>query len=271
MAAAAAGSLSVVSPVQDLRVTEFSGECLPDRLYLNTNEKDQEKTLDMMQRAKIVGNTYLGTSALFNLNVVAVRENIEYVIIYDRSYAVHLFWQLFIEILKASEDRKNALVRLEKMLKRKEVIFFSKSIRPQERLPALLRKRIGLETSINISKLHDEIRSNISFLSDDIRYDRIRELALKGRIKCLRMDLENSTSFEKLASQLSERNLIIDILYVSNTRQYCAPENYLCSLRPLVLNSPIIISSLRTEEGIYLQKVRCYKDLSKELEFLVNG
>lgn len=110
-----------------LQVPEFSKESFPDRLYLITNEQDRLKTLQTLAEVQSYGNTFLGTSGLFNLNAASVKQNIEYIVIFDRSDVVRIFWEKLSEIILESNDRTEAERKIIQMVEENNKLFFGKA------------------------------------------------------------------------------------------------------------------------------------------------
>ncbi len=233
---AAAADLSRRFILQDIEIEEFTGECFPYQLYFTTNEREQKKTLERLKKIESLTNTYLGTSGLFNLNAASIRKNIEYIVIFDRSYVVQRFWHLFRTIIIATPDREETVKRLEAMINENKELFFG-NMRSRK------FKSLNELAIRHIEKLQKEISDKISFLSDDIKYNRIREIFLKGNFRFLRMDLNDPGSFIKLGKDFRKKGLFVDILYASNARDYCNDENYILSLMPFIFRTTVLIDT----------------------------
>jgi hypothetical protein len=218
----------------DIEIEEFDGQCFPDELFLSTNEKEQEQTLQTLQKTHTYGNTYIGTSALFNLNAASVKPNITHIIIFDRSEIVRRFWINIKEIIIRNDDRRLAASKIIEMIEKRKRYYFGSSMTYETPDQA---------TESHIRKLRFEIVENLSFLSDDIRYARIKDIFSGQRFRFFKMDLENPISFQNLAKEMKSQNLIPDIVYTSNTKDYCDPENYFSAVAPLVYKNTLLIDT----------------------------
>lgn len=109
----------------------------------------------------------------------------------------------------------------------------------------------------SIRNLCDEFRWGLSFLSSDTRYAKIREIFLNDNFKFLKMDLNDHKSFVDLKRQFQQKGLIVDVVYASNTRDYCERESYTKSLKPFALEATYFIDTYPKEiQNKWTQRVR---------------
>ncbi len=228
--------MSININFKTLQIEEFAGTCRPDQVYVTTNEMNIEKILSKIQSIESFGNTLLGVSGLFNLDVASVRQNIQTIIIFDRSKKVQDFWTNLENII-INYEYQEAIKKVYELISCNADIYFKPS------------KYIGDTQSVAnyyIRQLSDSIRQQISFMSKESRYDKIKQIFLNNQFQFLRLDLNNSDSFIKLYQFFERNNLSVDILYSSNVRNYCNPASYVLSLSKFIIRQRTIVIDTKT-------------------------
>ncbi|NGX29078.1 MAG: hypothetical protein K940chlam1_01271 [Candidatus Anoxychlamydiales bacterium] len=173
----------------------------PDMVYVNTNESDLRIIQEQLISTEKIGNLYIGVSGLYNFNIASIRD-LESILIFDASPTVKFFYKNIIKIIKKN-SRNETLKEIERFIKNNETILFK------------------VEGEDNISSnairiLNEEIKENLSFLSSDERFMKIKNIILNNQFLFVNLDIYKEGSFDDLVDKLTENNLTIDTLYLSN-------------------------------------------------------
>jgi hypothetical protein len=217
-----------------------------ESIYLGTNEDKQAKTIAIMRREKLVGNTILAVSGFFGLNLAAARaesqgQQLDYIIMIDRSQRTEKLWKIVQEIVQKHVLREDALAALKAVLLKTPSDFW----RFEYRMPN------------DLMKLESDINSGNSWLSTQAKYAKIRNIFNQGHFIFKRLDLFNSLSVRALSQAISKLNLTLDTVYLSNVREYAEGESALSrfqasvqELLPIITQQTLVIDTKPRINGL---------------------
>jgi hypothetical protein len=188
-----------------------------DRVFLTSNELKQAATLDILQKAAIHGNTIIGVSGFFTLNMASVRgikaahnaAEIDTIIMIDRSTRVEHFWTQMKGIIAESATSIEATSKVIELIEREKERYYKNEKQPPH-----------FHADRYIEGLHDDIRSSQSWLSSEDQFTKIKRIFARGRFVFKRLDLLEPSSFLRFAVVLSSNGLQVDTLYISNVAEY---------------------------------------------------
>jgi hypothetical protein len=214
-------------------------------VFLTTNEEGQEKTLNTLARHPVNGNTMIGVSGFFTLNAASVRgtrsgtaQEIDYVIILDRSDKVALFWQDMSSLIQNKGSREQTLLAIQELILREHSRYFLDS------------KGNPFSNAVSrCSMLNQEIGNSISWLSSDAQYARIKRIFDTHHFAFIKIDLCDLTAMRVFSEILKQNNLTVDTAYLSNVYEYTIVYKntqlnrryYIESLRPLIAPNTLVV------------------------------
>lgn len=173
-----------------------------EQLYLNTNEN----TIPLNE-VNFKGNTWIGVSALFNLNAVSQNElDIEKLFLIDHNEPTTFFLSTLITFISQEQNRLKVLDYLKQYIIENCNTLFMGS----KEYSALD------EASLQIERTKQDIENGKSFLSSDLAYLKIFNLAKNEAIDVIKMDLMDTNAIQLFKQDISQKNLTIKILYISN-------------------------------------------------------
>lgn len=173
-----------------------------DFFYLNTNEK----TIPL-EGSSSQGNTWVGVSALFNFNAVSqLGSHIKFMILIDHNYLTIKFLSELVSFMSREADRHKVINFIKEYVDGNNKSLFSE----------LDQSELLKHSENQIGQLINDIKIGASFLSSDVSYKKIHDLAKSNSIRVVDLDLTNDIAVQDLKEYLKCHNLIIDILYISN-------------------------------------------------------
>jgi len=190
-------------------------------IFLSTNETDLERTHSILQQIPLCGNTVAAPGCLSTLDIASIERPssegntaIEYVIAYDIHKRVQFVWEKIILSALTKAPTRQICIQL------------------IPHLVELYWENIGsvntLEKDLEIFK--NRIARNISFLSSDERFDRIKAMAMQGRILFKPLDLFKPRQVERFLKWCDGQNMRLDTLSLSNISEYASvrrPETFI--------------------------------------------
>ncbi|MFT4553825.1 MAG: hypothetical protein ACI9S8_002467 [Chlamydiales bacterium] len=214
------------------------------RLFLVTNEYEQSSTLEKLKWDKLNGDTIIGVSGFFTLNATSARatkldssiSEIKYLIMLDCSSRVNDFWSNMQKIIARSEDRVIALENIKSLLVDRKNLYYGQN-----------------SSALNFAKtyiqsLEREVWRGQSWLSTDEQYAKIKKIFDSGHFTFLRLNLCNQEAMDQIATIIGEKNMSLDCLYLSNTREYAEIEGlletYQKSLDKLITKNCFVIDTI---------------------------
>ncbi len=216
MAAVASSSLPL--PLHEVLPQCRGWDNFTHRVFLITNETGRDATLETMKRENVVGTAMMGVSGFFILNMASVRgtlsksgREIEQIIIFDRSLRTEHFWTQMKTILSQSSIRKEVIGKVKQLLIDNTDRYYGNESGKYD--PPAVTQRY-------IKGLDREIDDGESWLSDDIKFARIKRIFDRGNFEFLRLDITDPSGFDLLRKQLAQRDITADTLYISNTMEY---------------------------------------------------
>lgn len=221
--------MAAISASQNVSTSkfEFLKEAVPScqgkdtwshRVFVVSNENGTANTIDKLAKEKLSGNTIMGVSGFFALNVASVRgtlsggeREIEHIVMFDVSKRTEAFWKQIKKIVCAFDERAKVIEQIKKILtENKDQYFYDES------------NTYKSEDSCNhyISRLDEEIQKKESWLSDDIKFERVRKIFEKGNFEFFRLDLTDPAGFDVLQKAFDKLSISIDSIYLSNVVEY---------------------------------------------------
>ncbi len=239
------------------------------RVYISSNEKGQRQTLSTMAKERIVGDTMMGVSTFFTLDMAAVRGTrsegggeIRHVVVFDRSARVEHFWGEVIKIM-ASADHRIAVIEKIKILLRENCLQYydgHENFDPKRLCEAYIKE------------FQEDIDSSTSWLSNDIKFARIKKIFDEKAFTFLRLDAAEPKGFEQLKKRFLERKMVVDSIYLSNIGEYLerAPKEtgsaYRQLIQRLTYGSSLVIDTWPRPYGRYsplMQRVWCVDSIAR--------
>lgn len=210
--------ISLQDALRALPSYETRHNTIHDRVFLTTNESLQTKTLGILKRQPVNGNTLIGVSGFFTLNIASVRGiesetslfDIDTIIIVDRAPCVEYFWSMAKDIILSSHTAAETARKIELVIIFNADRFFAKSSPHPPRDHAVL----------DIEALRGEIASSTSWLSTDAKFAKIKRIFKNDRFIFKRMDLLEPKTFHDMATVLKAQGCVVDTLYISNVSEY---------------------------------------------------
>lgn len=208
------------------------------RLFLTSNERGFDQTLEKYAQAEATGNTLIGVSGFFILDLAAARQVkplIKNIILLDRSDRVQFFWHAINEIVKTSSHFLEATQKIKQHLLNEKNRYFSSGWDYND------DKRY----EFTLSTLENHIRLNLSWLSSEEKYGKIHKIFIKNRFTFLKLDFFEDRSFPDLANCLKTKNYQVDTLYLSNIWEYADSleqrQNYYRNIKQIILPATSLI------------------------------
>lgn len=223
-----------------------------DRLFLTTNERGKTRALKLFAKAPVVGNTMFGVSCLFLLNLAAIRgisqptsvktREIEHIVVFNRSLIVENFCQTIQTIMEKATSRKEVIQEIHQLILGNPNFYY----------PNPPPNRWNLDSqkfaSISLDQFRREISAGISWLSDDIRFEKIAKIFRNNHFHFLRLDLTEPRTFQQVAMEAARHEMSADTLYPSNIEQFLTTplekQRFRQSLELLRGESPYFIDSV---------------------------
>jgi hypothetical protein len=171
-------------------------------IYPITNEVGGYETIDSLKTAPLNGgDTWVGVSCLFNFNGATARK-VKYIEIIDLANQKD-FWNPIVSIIQKTENCVEAAMRTRDFINEKRNVFFKSD-------------KYFDNFSVNFS---NEIKNNVSWLSNQDSYQWIRQIILGNRFKYTQLDLRNADQVNEFRQSLykdkihniSEEELIVYI------------------------------------------------------------
>jgi len=177
-----------------------------DKLYMTSVLTEQQKTLEVIAKRPMNGNLIVGIADFSLLNAVAIRDyqnthSSPYLLLIERSLQVESFWKKLPATIKLAKNRHDAISRIDSLLRTNNSFGASPDYSPMQ-------------------ELNEEIKSNISWLSDDARFVKVQTMFAQGRIAFKRLNFYDSNAFAKLARIFEYHHLKVDLLYLSNVHDF---------------------------------------------------
>jgi hypothetical protein len=221
------------------------------RVFLTAHEGKQEKTLNTLAKQPLVGNTMIGVSGFFILNAAAVRGSVcptatgelENIILIDRSVRVEHFWNKMQGIMADSTDRYSVIHKVVTLLANETDRYFQGPGNTGNTSPS----KFFVGCTMN---LMEEIKSGVSWLSSDMKFDKIKKIFDNGRFIFKRADLCYPDTFKKIGQILKKEGATVDTVYLSNTSEYMLIESqgtpqmksgYITALEQLIASKTLVV------------------------------
>lgn len=223
------------------------------RLFLTTNEADQDVSLEKLARHETVGDTIMGVSCFFTLNIASCRgltsrdsrARIKHIVMLDRSAALKDFWGHAIEIIKSSADRVEVKDKIVVLVKERCRFYGYESC----------ESCLSSWAEREIRDFQSEIDRGDSWLSSDIRFARIKQIFDESHFVFKSVDWFDGEAVIDIVERMKRCGMVLDTLYTSNLNEYAESEDRLRefqrSIDPLLSRDVFLISTKIREGGIY--------------------
>lgn len=186
-----------------------------------TNEDSCFETLKIMSKRPVIYETILGVGCFFTLDVASLQgtksidksRSIKHIIIFDRGYRVEHFWQNAEKIIKESENRLEVIEKIKALLKTHANYYFKEyrnSDSPEQ------------EAANECAVFDTAIEKHYSWLSDDIRFEKIKNIFINNCFYFGRVDLFRKLSLDWFKEAMNANKL--DAAYLSNLGEFCLNE-----------------------------------------------
>ncbi len=250
---------SLATMYRSLPECSYSYDDYMHRVFLTTNEKGYAKVLQQLEHIKIKGNTIIGVSGLYTLNIAAKRLMMDYnnkirnIIIIDRSDKTKFFWENISSIIKESPNKDIAMERILDNFWVNKRIYYTDDDQQSEKQAS----------SWIISVLY-EIQEDTSFLSTEESFNAIKKIFDQDGFQFLRLDFSEEETFQKFAQTYKQSKLETDTIYLSNVLEYLnfsEQDKALASLVNLVSYRSLIVDTKprEKEKQKLFQRMRRYR------------
>ncbi len=216
-----------------------------------------EDRLDLFyNNVKDIGGGYVGLGGTQNF-LLASWANSEWIWLFDFTKIVVATNNIQIAFLKNSSDPESfiQLWNPKNAKKAREIISKEYMNHPEHKfiLKALNKVSWFINKRFNILKMLTKKRNYKIWLNDQFYYDRIRKLALDGKILTLKGDLNGPVTIKGIASTAKKMKVNVRILYFSNAEEYF--KTYSPQFRDNFTQIPI------DDQSIVLRTVSIYRRL----------
>lgn len=222
--------------------------------FFRTNENNYQETLSLLNKIPKQGNTVIGVSGLFSLDLLAARmsapkpskKKINTFIVIDKSPIVKRFWKSISRIItgnleKEPPSRLEVIEKIKHLIRSQKIDFFEeiskRGLSPTEAAASRLK---GFDT---------DIANETSFASSDQTFKRIQIIFRNGRFQFLQVNMCTPESLSQLGKVLKAHHLSVDTLYVSNIRDWAVTAKreieYDESIRVIRGEKTIVVDSTR--------------------------
>lgn len=189
------------------------------KLFLNSNEGEQAKTLATLEKHPISEKVMLATSGFFALNIASIRgrahqQHLDYLVLFDCSERVAQFWSFMQPIITSSSSPSEALDSIKTLLIKEASRFWP----PANKIYSIEEPALHAEHSI--AALEIEIKEGTSWLSSDKQFQVIKNIFDNNHFIFKRVNFCNQNAMAFFAKQMSNCALKLDTVYLSNIREY---------------------------------------------------
>jgi hypothetical protein len=206
--------------------TTFENEVYKDyQVFIFTNEEGENKTIAKLKTIARLGNAFIGTSGFCSLNLASVRE-ISYIVMIDPSSRTKLFWERIGSLIITFSKREESLEKIQEHI-RENLLDYQDTIR-------------------DIEFLCEELEQETSWLSDDVRFERIYKIFKNKQFVFLQADITDFAVCKQVKKIFKEFRIQVDTAYLSNIHDCLFPqryESYGKSLKYLLSDHSIIVDT----------------------------
>lgn len=192
-------------------------------VFVTTNESRQDISIRELSTKELSssGDTFIGVSGLSALNLAAARaisqKNMKHIVMVDCSERVQNFWISMRTIITESHTAQEALSKIENLIDEKKFEYF----------PNACQCCGGPSTVAEEYKrdLREEVRTGISWLSDEKRFQKIKNIFKNNRFDFFKLNLCKPKTMTKLLQHMKGKKL--DSIYLSNIKEYAQSRGFL--------------------------------------------
>ncbi len=174
-------------------------------VYLTSNEEKIALVRNAFSSSQLKGGIYCGVSGLQNWDFISLTQP-DLALLIDKNQATVDFQNAVINLIKTQPNRHSFLKKLEDLVQSYPEDFFADNFL----LPQKKDRSTPLLEIDNLSTLkHGAFASKKAF-------NRVKNLALNGRIIALSLDLTKEIEVSILATMIKTHNCYLSCLYLSN-------------------------------------------------------
>jgi hypothetical protein len=202
------------------------------KVYVTTNELDEDVTIEALKTISSVGNLLIGVSGFCCLDLAATRK-VDYVLIVDPSSLTELFWKQVTPLITDSQSRSDCIIKLQTHLKA-NINNYSSETTSEETI------------ADDLENYNFAIRQYPSWLATDAGYEHIKNVFKKGNFAFVKMDIIDTETCKKLKQVFENFSLKLDTIYLSNVHNFIRIQDYpkyAQSLELLLSDNTIIVDT----------------------------
>ncbi|MBM3194639.1 MAG: hypothetical protein FJZ60_02620 [Chlamydiae bacterium] len=190
-------------------------------LYLLSNEGHSYDTLCQMSQLPMTGSVGMGVSGFFTLDVAAVRpeteENrLEGVALVDCSIRVRHFMRKMIEHLKISPSKLDMQEFVRRDILSNATFYYSGGLEPADKIAKEYVQFFNYSLQdCGLQRIPNNPYLSTSWLSDNIRFEKMQRLAIQGNISFSCIDFNRRVYLTDFLRRLQTRSPL-DFAYLSN-------------------------------------------------------
>ena len=217
-------------------------ELKPTRWDEGNTTISNESRLDLFwESARDVGGGYVGVGSTQNF-LLAAWANSEWIWLMDFTRIVVATNKVHIAFIKESEVPEKYLDLWKEANNKPAIDVITKHYGAEKDIDFIVssfkKARPYLNTRFRLLKMLTKKRSYKIWLNDQVFYDRIRNLALKGRIRPIRGDMLGKTTLRGIGEAARKMGVPIRIFYPSNAEEYQIFRPYPNDFRENLLSLP---------------------------------
>ena len=196
-------------------------------VYISTNETGLESTRIALQSIKPVAqSSHIGFSGWHNFDIMIARKS-SIGIFCDHNPEESFFMQKILNILRDSKDRFDFVKKAKayaQSVNRDNEPSSNNPDHPISFTPNLSEDPIYEACVLPEEEIEVELKKPGSWLSTDVGFNYIRQLACADKIAVITEDFRQSSTFQKIKTILQDNAVALDSLYVSNIHEYMKTE-----------------------------------------------
>jgi hypothetical protein len=162
------------------------------------------------------------------------KQKIKYLICLDNSKRVEYFWKKFQRLMLSHQSRDQVVSAMSLMIINKSEKFYDSD------------SQAYADNAITF--LADEIEAGISWLSNDQSFNVIKKIFDKNRFIYKNLDICDETSMREIVKVLEKNQIVFDLVYFSNIREYAEDEKRL----PKYAKGLKALQSVMNEDTIFI-------------------
>ncbi len=223
---------TLVSELQSIKPTFKSPIFENYEVNVRTNEQGLANVQKALATWKLIGEGFIGTSAMCNLDLVSEMPKIKYIFIIDPSKLVGLFWKNMTLLIAKSTNRKECRRQIQDHLK--------------DHMKSYLPLRHQGDSVKLAAKFSEAMNMECCWLSNRRRYDKIKEIVKNNSPIWLPLNYTDVAACKQIKEVWEKHRLQIGAAYISNIHDFIYPNDfaaYATSLKTLLCKNSIVIDT----------------------------